>query len=143
MKRYIRRLVWRDNDVLINPLSHIFFLITLVMGLAFGAFPDFFHVETTVLFVQTLVSFPDLIANIWGWAMLAVSIANVILLMTRWRFGQCVAMAGFMGWLYAALVYILAGYWFGLLAVAIPNLLFWVYYFMSISEYHNQPPIDF
>jgi len=127
--------------VLLNPLMHIFFLISLVFGFAFGIAPEFFGADQTVLFKETELNYWDGITSLWGLGLIVVTLSNTVVLLTRWRWlGSPTAWTGFFLWLYAMLVYLQEGFWLGLFGAALPNILFWAWYYGKVKMYHRVPP---
>lgn len=139
--KYLKRLVYRSEGQLFNPLMHIFLFITLVFGVAFGIAPHVFGADQTVLYAQTLINIGHNASSAWGWGLILVTIGNTVLLATRIRWlGGIVSCCGFMLWLYALITYMATGYWLGSFAAALPNLLFWAWYYFRVKSYHRNPP---
>lgn len=143
MHKYIKRMFYRTNGELLNPLYHIFFWITLTMGLTFAFFPFSSGAVLSILYQQTQLNLPDFITSVWGLILVVISILNVLMLWFRTRgLGQVVGLSGACAWLYACIIYVFAHYWFGLLTLSLPNLAFWVYYYFKVSEYNLTGPHD-
>lgn len=141
MKKYLKRLVWRTEDELLNPLSHVFFFVALVFGLAFAFFPVVSGASQTVLYVLTKFSVGSTVSSVWGVCLVLLTLANTSMLIFRPRcMGGTVAAAGFMLWGYAAIIYSYGHFWLGLLGLAVPNLVFWGWYYFMVKDYHRNPP---
>src|SRR3954463_14330278 len=122
----LERLRYRPDGTLIPFPTHLFFLITLLFGLAFVSPPSFFHIGAVELF-----KFSSLhgLAVYWGIALLVTSALNTIALLTRNKLiTSIVGTLGFACWLYAGLAYVIMHIWFGLLVAALPNAAFWAWY---------------
>lgn len=138
-KKYLRRLVWRSEEEIFNPLMHIFFFISLVFGIAFTFYPGFFGADITVLWTLTKIHYgTTLVTSGWGVGLIALTILNTCMLMFRrpWM-GGATAGLGFMLWLYAFFTYCLGHFWLGAVATSLPNMLFWVWYYFKVKEYHR------
>lgn len=131
----LKRLMTRPDGTMIAFSTHIFFYISLVFGLAFILPPGLLDMTNSPLYMFTV----DLgWFYYWGWGLIAVTVANTIMLWTRSnRLASVVGVLGFCLWLFAAFAYGFMGYWFGLLAAALPNLVFWFYYAIMVAQFRQ------
>lgn len=120
-----------DTGELLNPLMHVFIFVQLVFGSAFLFFGDTNTVQSSVLYQQTLSWGPGTV-NMWGLIGFLVPILHLFGVVIRGKFGiQLMRLAlagGFFIWLWAVVLYVQDDFWFQLLAGAVPNLSFWIWY---------------
>lgn len=128
-----KRLTTRPDGMKISFSTHLFFYITLIFGLAFILPPDVLGVATSPLYEFTHAG-PW--GFWWGVGLIVVFVANTVMLITRSRrLAGIVGVLGFSLWVFAAFAYIFMGFWFGLLVVAIPSLIFWGWYSITVSQF--------
>jgi hypothetical protein len=139
MSKFTRQFTHITDSEKQNPLMYLFFLETLAWGLAFVAASGTSAVEATVLYSQNVATFGVTIGTIWGVVAVLVVLGSLIGIYLRksWL-GQTVSLGGFAVWMYAGFLYMLGGYWLHLLAVALPNILFWIWWFFIIQSYHRK-----
>jgi hypothetical protein len=102
-----------------HPLALLFMLATLAYGIGFLILPYSDILGTSSLYV-TMVGFGAHIAIVWGVA----SIISVVVTLAGYRIAS---LLGFMVWLFAAICYIMDGNWLVLVAITIPNMLYWLW----------------
>lgn len=135
-----KRITYRTPEEFHNFLMHPFLLITAAYGVGLTFFAHSEPVRQTILFKLTITSafVPDIFTSIWGIAALVVTVLTFVGIIVRNRWlGKGVAMGGFMLWLYAFITYALAGFWLQVFIAAVPNLLFWAWFYMSIADFHR------
>jgi hypothetical protein len=138
MRKFARNLVYRPDGSPINPLAHLFFYITFVFGAAYVFFGDTAPVQASILFIESKSQFNSSVLSIWGVAAIITTMLNTWLIGSEnTKNSHWGAMLGFLLWMYAFLVYALGGFWFQLLATAIPNLAFWAWYYFAIIRYRS------
>lgn len=141
MRKYLLRFVYRDTEEkeFHNILMHPFFLITAAYGIALVFFPGTAPVQATVLYTLTTTHLPDVTVSIWGLAAVAITVVNIIGIFVRNRFlGRGVALGGISLWIYAFFLYAFYGFFLQVFIVAIPNTLFWFWYYYTIGKYHDR-----
>lgn len=127
------RLTRKPDGSKIPVPTHLFFFITLIFGIAFGTPPFILDVGTTKLFAFATATHPY-VPFIFGGALLLTTALNTAMLLTRKPvFGFGTAMLGFIAWLYAGVAYIMGGFYFGLIVAALPNIIFWGWYYMQVN----------
>ena len=108
---------------------HLFLLVTTVFSVGFLLGVD--SVVLTVLYSETAMVGATAV-NVWGLVGLATMIFHTAGMLIRGRLGLAMlaaaAFGGFYVWLWAAVIYFSGGFFFQLLAAAVPNLLFWAWY---------------
>lgn len=124
-----------DSGDYLNPLMHLFLLITLVFGIAFVFFGDTTSVQASVLYMNSAEWFGW---NQFGLSCLAAMVAHTASFMLRGKWNLYLlptAMAfGFFAWLYASIIYLDGGFFFQFAVACFPNLLFWVWYSFQFSR---------
>lgn len=140
MNRYVKRFIYVDDseERKINPLFYPFLGATFFYGVGFVFFGWSSGVNRSSLFIA-MTEMHVWIPEVWGFfAILSVFMAFVLILTRTFPvIGSSAAIFGFLVWLFACWVYILGGYWLMLLTVAIPNLSFWLYYFVRVKWYSH------
>ena len=116
------------------PVSmHLFLYMTLIFGIAFVIPPAILGTGLTALF-QFSASHD--LAILWGMSCIVLTALNTIMLITYNKFlAGFVGILGFCLWTYAAIAYMFVGFPFGLLTIAIPNIVFWANYSFSLTKY--------
>lgn len=133
-----KRLVYRTPGKMHNFLMYPFLLMTASYGVALTFFQHTTPVQESILYSLTVISLPESVLSVWGVVALVVSVVNFVALILRKRsLGTFVSMLGFLLWLYAFWLYLLNYYVLQLFFAAIPNLMFWGWYYVSINKFHN------
>jgi len=131
----LKRLTTKPDGAPIALSTHMFFFITLVFGIAFVLPPGVFNTFTSPLWSFSASAG---VALFWGIGLLATSVLNTLLLLTRSPIlASIVGVLGFCLWLYAAFAYFYIGFWLGFLGAAIPNVIFWGWYAVQVAKYRN------
>lgn len=100
-----------------NPLALLFMLATLAYGIGFLILPYSHALGTSSLYVTMSGIDPSAVIA-WGLA----CILAVVITLAGYRLAS---LLGSMAWIFAAICYALDGNWLVLVAVAIPNMLYW------------------
>lgn len=128
-----------SDDTPQNPLMYLFFLETLAWGVAFTFFRESYTVTEAVLYTQTLATFGATAASVWGIAAIAVVVLSLVGICYRKRWlGEMVTLGGFSVWSYATFLYVIDGFLLQFFAIALPNLLFWVWWFLRVKAYNRR-----
>lgn len=112
-----------------HPLALLFMLATLAYGIGFLILPYSKILGTSSLFV-TMAGFGTHIVIFWGVA----CILSVVVTLLGYR---TATLLGWAVWVFAALCYVLDGNWLVLVAVSIPNMLFWLWQYGHTSKYNK------
>lgn len=130
MSRRIGNFIYKTLNTRITPLAYLFAATGLVWGVAFTYFQDAPGVRNTILFkYDALVG-----VNVWGIWMCAASIFLLVgMFVKNHIYVQIGASGGFMGWLFAAILYLREGYYWLLTPLAILNVLMYGYYYLSAA----------
>lgn len=140
MKVFIHRFFWKTPDKRFTPFLPFFTTLNFIIGITFIVGAKMPHMESMVLF-QLL---DDLLpashgSAIWGSILILTFIGHCIAMYYRKsRIGAPVAMLGFMAWLYAFTIYVIQQAPLGILAVSMPQLFFWGWYFIIIKRYRKE-----
>lgn len=140
MKKYFHRLIYRTENKKHNFLMHPFLLMTASYGVALTFFQHTAPVQQSILYTLTVTSgvIPHNALSVWGIVALVVTVFNFVGIMVRNKaLGTAVSMGGFMLWVYAFMVYAMYGYWLQVFFAAIPNLMFWGWYYITINRFHD------
>ena len=88
---------------------------------------------------QAMLSMHPYVPVGWGiGASMASGFAIVLLLRRRGWWGGIASITGWMVWLFAAIVYVMEGYWLVFLTVTMVYGYFWVYYYLSIKDFQRR-----
>lgn len=126
-----------------NVLMWPFLLITAVLGIALTFFDESVSVQSSVLYKLTLAHAPDMVVSIWGVTALLLTIGIIIGIVARKALiGEITTWVGVLLWLYATLLYAAYGFWLQVFTAGVPSLIFWIWYFFYVRDYHNKhkPP---
>ena len=139
METLWRRLFFKTNAVRFNPFLPFFTFQNLVIGIFFTLGSYITKINSLVLFEGLDALLPAVLAaNIWGGLLVLVFIGHCVGLYYRSEIiCSIVAMTGFVLWLYAFWVYLFSLSILALLAIAIPQLYFWGWYFVKFRRYHK------
>jgi hypothetical protein len=102
-----------------NPLAFLFMLASIAYGIGFLLLPYTDFLGTSSLFV-TMAGFGTHITIMWG----IVLIISVVVTLAGYRIAS---LLGFAAWVFAAICYALDGNWMVFVAIAIPNMLYWLW----------------
>lgn len=141
MKKYVARLFKKPNGVPVLLPAHVLFFVTFIFGMAFFLPPPIFGVAQATLY-QFSVGLHPVIPMIWGFGMIIATTLNTVgALFNNTIVARVGAMVAFALWGYAAVGYIMADFLLGLLTAALPMVLFWGWYYISIVSYqeHKRP----
>lgn len=118
-----------DSGNWLNPLMHLFLIITTAFAVALLFFGDTTTVQAVVLYQQSDYIFG---INQFGLVAGTAMVAHSLAFWFRKKVGLVcmpIAMAcGFYAWLYATVLYLDGGFYFQFIVACVPNLLFWSWY---------------
>lgn len=137
-KALANKFIWEDEDTRIEGARYLFFFITFAFGLCFTFLSSWSGADQTQLYQTSQLHLFDGVTNIWGGLCLWVGGFIVLNHITRWAtLGSWTAFLGAALWSYAALVYLFDHFWFGLIVAALPNLVFWTFFYLRATRYHR------
>ncbi len=106
-------------------LAWLFMLATLAYGIGFLILPYSDILGTSSLFV-TMSGIHHLAVVFWGVA----CIVSVVVTLAGYRVAS---LLGWAAWVFATICYAIDGNWLVLLAVAVPNMLYWLWQYAHIN----------
>lgn len=135
-----------NSGLTLNPLMHVFIFLTLAFSVAFLFFGDTTSVSASILYIET-IGVTQSALNLWAIIGIATVTSHLTGLLIRGKIGDFLMritwFGGFYMWLWAAVIYIGAGFWFQLIVAAVPNLLFWTWYAWQWRKRHNNERVAF
>lgn len=148
MVKILRRFTHLDNNTKINVLIYPFLLATLSYGVGFLCFGAWAGWVTKSSLFTAMTAIHPWIPFIWGACGLVAVLMAILFIGTRKALGlgDTAALFGSLVWLFAAFCYALTGGYLLVFAVALPNLIFWIWYFFRLSSFRRSgapiPDID-
>lgn len=140
MRRFAHRFFWKTDSQRFEPFLPFFTLLNLAIGVLFA----FGVLIPPVVGLQLFTALPQILpgglsATAWGIGLIVTFIGHCLEMYWRARgIGPMVAMTGFILWLYALTVYVSQASVLGILAIALPQLFFWAWYYVSAKDYRRQ-----
>lgn len=139
LKQRLHNILYLSIGEKFNPLVWVFMSITLAWGVAFVFFPTSGSVSDTMIFQLTLEYLPSWIGNMWGWGLLVTVASTLYSLACReLDVAQYPAMAGFILWLYAFVLYASKAMLLSATTVAFPSMMFWAYFYLTIMRFRRE-----
>lgn len=139
MNKYISRVTSSARGEVFNPLLWPFLIATFAYGVGF-AFT--LGVVDSSLYLSLAALTPALPVA-WGILALMVIVGGLtFLLFNLPPYGKLSGLFGFMLWTTAAFAYGFSGSWLLFFAVAIPNMWFWFWQYLSLSVFRRQEELD-
>ncbi len=136
--KYINRITSSARGEIFNPLLWPFLLSTFAYGIGFASTSG----GGSSLFLAMHTINPSA-PFIWGFIALLVIVGGLtFLLFNIPPFGKISGLVGFMLWSFAAACYIYTGSWLPLFSVAVPNMWFWIWQYLSLSQFRREDEID-
>lgn len=142
MNKYLSRLTSSERGETFNPLTYPFLIATLAYGVGFSCFAWAAGVKASSLFTA-MASIGAFIPYVWGALCVVVIIVGLtFLLFNIPPAGKVSGLAGFMLWVFAAFCWALTGGYLLLFAVALPNMWFWIWQYLSLSLFRREEAED-
>src|SRR6478752_8675686 len=129
IKEFYYRATHKPDGSYFNPLAHIFFYNTFVFGVAFTFFGNTDTVRNAVLYTESAKQFGPWALSAWGVCAMIVTLWNTYTIVAR-KPSYGPALLGFALWMYAVLIYAMGDFYFQILVAAVPNLLFWGWWYI-------------
>lgn len=140
--RFFLRLTASARGETFNPLIYPSLICTLIYGLGFTVFSWVDSIKASSLY-QAMHKVDPATPVVWGLcAVVTIVLGMVFLLLDRPPIGKLSGLAGFMLWVFAAFCWWLTEAQFVVFAVALPNLWFWVWQYLSLSKFNKQDVFD-
>ena len=138
MKRYWKRVSESARGEAFNPLIWPFLLSTLVYGV--GALVS---TGAGSSLLAAMASLHPLAHILWGTvALLTIGCGITFLLFNLPPYGKISGIVGFMLWVFGAWCYVFTSSWVPLFAVAVPNMWFWIWQYLSLSVFRQEEALD-
>lgn len=123
-----------------NPLMWPFLLATAAYGIGFSfILPFTFDAGSSSLFIA-MNSLGHIVPIIWGLAAVCAMIGAIsFLIWNQESLGKASGLLGAALWFFASGCYIATGDWLVLFSVALPNLIYWIWQYLSLSQFYSKP----
>jgi hypothetical protein len=142
MNKYLSRLTSSQRGEKFNPLIWPFFISTFAYGIGFAALFNFDGVGKSSLY-QAMVTIHPYIPFAWGAvAVLTIIVGFTFLLFNIPPAGKLSGLVGFMVWVFAAFCWGLDGNWLLIFSVALSNMYFWIWQYLSLSVFRREDAAD-
>lgn len=138
LNRYLSRVTSSQRGERFNPLTWPFLLATLAYGVGF----TFFSQTSSSLYVA-MAALNPLAPLVWGiTALVTILIGFTFLLFNIPPAGKVSGLVGFMLWVFAAFCWGFGGGWLLIASIAIPNMWFWFWQYLSLSHFNREDKKD-
>lgn len=142
MNKYFSRITSSQRGEAFNPLSWPFLLATIAYGVSFAFLSSTESVQLSSLFLA-MHSLHAVIPLIWGIvAILTILLGFTFLLFRIPPIGKTSGLVGFMLWTFAGFCWAFTGGWVTVFAIAIPNMWFWIWQYLSLSVFRREDARD-
>lgn len=142
MNKYLSRVTSSARGEVFNPLVWPFLLSTLAYGIGFTFFKHTEGVEKSSLYIA-MKSIIPLAPVVWGViALLTIFVGITFLLFNIPPAGKLSGLVGFGVWVFAAFCWGLTGGWLLIGSIALPNLWFWFWQYLSLSNFRREDAAD-
>lgn len=140
--KYFGRVVSSQRGEKFNPLIWPFLIGLLAYGVGFSLFSFTEGVGKSSLYIAMLKINSEA-PHIWG----GIAVGTIIVGLTFLLFnippaGRVSGLVGFMLWVFAGFCWAFGGAWLPVLSIAIPNLWFWFWQYLSLSAFRKQDAQD-
>jgi hypothetical protein len=142
MNKYLSRLTSSARNETFNPLIWPFLISTFVYGLGFSFFTHTEGVEKSSLYIA-MNDINPYAPHIWG----GIAVGTIVCGLTFLLFnippaGKLSGLVGFMLWVFAAFCWGLTGGWLLIGSIALSNLWFWFWQYLSLSVFRREDAAD-
>lgn len=140
LKRYLSRVTSSARGELFNFLIWPYLFSTFMYGLGFSVIIPLtkFSGDSSLYAAMVMVGGTET-PIVWGIVAVATILFGLTFLMFNIPpFGRISGIIGFMLWLFASICYLLSGSYLVMFAVAVPNMVFWIYQYISLSRYRRE-----
>ena len=142
MNKYLSRITSSQRGEVFNPLMWPSFIATVSYGIGFTVFYGFDSVRKSSLF-EAMTSIHEWVPFTWGLiAILTIIVGFTFLLFNIPPAGKASGLVGFMVWVFASFCWGLDGNYLLIFSVGIPNLWFWIWQYLSLSEFRREDAKD-
>jgi len=142
MNKYLSRVTSSARGESFNPLIWPFFIATFAYGLGFTVFSGTEGVNKSSLFLA-MNGITDHGSHIWGGiAVLTIIMGLTFLMFSIPPFGKVSGLVGFAVWVFASFCWALTGGWLLVFSIGVPNLWFWFWQYLSLSNFRREDARD-
>lgn len=142
MNKHLKKITHSARGEVFNPLLWPFLISTLSYGVGFIILASTKMGGTSSLYVAMDSIIPGA-ALVWGTACIATIVFGLyFLLFNVPPLGKFSGLMGFSIWAFAGVCYLLTGNVIVFFAVALPNLWFWFWQYLSLSVFRQQDMVD-
>lgn len=142
MNKYLSRITSSQRGEVFNPLIWPFLVTTFAYGLGFTFFFGLEGVKQSSLFIA-MASIAPAVPIIWGIvALITIIMGLTFLLFNIPPAGKVSGLIGFMLWVFAGFCWGLTGGWLLIFSLAVPNLWFWFWQYLSLSAFRHEESTD-
>jgi hypothetical protein len=142
LKMWFNRITSSERNKPFNPLIWPFFISTFAYGFGFIV-QNFTSASGGSSLYAAMTTIHATIPLVWGVVCILVIIGGFTFLVYNIPpIGKFSGLLGFMVWVFAAFCYILTGGWLPLFSVAVPNMYFWFWQYLSLTAFRKEDSDD-
>jgi hypothetical protein len=143
LHKYFSRLTSSARGEMFNPLIWPFLISTFAYGLGFAIFLPLTNMGGESSLFDAMNRIDPIAPVAWGIVALLTIIMGLSFLMFNIPpFGKVSGLVGFGLWEFAAACYAFNGDWLTLVAVTVPNMIFWFWQYLSLSRFRAEDAED-
>lgn len=142
MNKYLSRVTSSARGEVFNPLVWPFLFATFAYAVGFAFFSGNDGVDKSSLF-EAMNDINTHAPTIWGIiALVTLGMGITFLMFNIPPAGKASGLIGFSLWLWAAFCWALTGGWLLVISIALPNLWFWFWQYLSLSNFRHEDAED-
>lgn len=143
MNKYFSRVTSSARGEKFNFLLWPFLLATFAYGVGFALIMPFTTAAGDSSLYHSMHNLGSGIPVVWGAVALFVILTGLtFLLFNIPPFGKLSGLVGFILWTFGGMCYVLSHDYLTLFSVAIPNMVFWIWQYLSLSDFRKQDADD-
>lgn len=143
MKKYWSRLTSSARGEVFNPLTYPFLLAMLAYSLWLAVIIPLFDYKVDSTLYIAMAELAPVAPIVWGIIGLGTLIAGVtFMLFNIPPFGKVSGLVGFALWLFGAICFVMTDSWLSIFSVAVPNMIFWIWQYLSLSRFRREDARD-
>jgi hypothetical protein len=143
MNKYLSRITSSARGETFNFLIWPFLLATGAYGVGFALIMPYTDDAGHSTLYDSMEAIYPHAPQLWGIiALLNIIGGLVFLLLDITPFGRASGLVGFTLWCFAAWCYMLTDDWVTLFSIAIPNAMFWIWQYLSLSLFRRENAED-
>jgi hypothetical protein len=142
MNKYVFRATHSERGELFNPLIWPFLIATFAYSVGFLTLFSTEAISKSSLWV-TMHGLWAPLPFVWGSVCFITIVMGLTFLMFKIPpIGRLSGLLGFMIWVFAGLCWALTGGYITLFSIALPNMYFWMWQYISLSNFRRQEADD-